>query len=254
MSPAYLERWFLLIVLSTGLPSLVYALKSAGGHTQPLGAPLFVVVPVEMVLLILTHWFLFIKKSQIPLRKDGTISMALSSWSSIYGKIVLKALEMSKKRMYTYSEILGVCRCFWAWWTSVRMASSVLLFRMSTNRWGSWNCFRGDAGNYESLQAFRYYGGEGHGSIVIDLGWKRLHGNRNSADDLHRRGTVRLSNDCWKRLWTIGASFLLHSLRHLPLLLWEPEAFFWLIIASSFLTSSTYSVVIEIPIFTISGF
>ena len=100
MPPAYLERWFLLIALSTGLPSLVYALKSARGLTQPLGAPLFVVVPVEMVLLMLTHWFLFIKKSQIPLRKDGTTSMALSSWSSIYGRIVLKALEMSKKRMY----------------------------------------------------------------------------------------------------------------------------------------------------------
>ena len=79
-------------------------------HSPGEGAHLFVVMVVEMVLLILTHCFLSVRKSQIHLRKDGLISMALSFWSSICGWIVLHVLEKSNKRIQ--AEVLGVSRCF----------------------------------------------------------------------------------------------------------------------------------------------
>ena len=66
---------------------------------------------------------------------------------------------------------------------------------------------------------------------------------RTMHDDFHKHGTVCVSTDCWKRSWTMGANSLLHSLRHLPLILSGPGAFFGLIFASSFLTSSTCSVI-----------
>ena len=92
--------WSLLIELSTGLQSLVYTENSGGELTQPWGAPLFVVKVVEMVLLILTHCFLSVRKFQFHLRKDGITFIALSFWSSIYN-----ALEKFKKRIR--AELLG---------------------------------------------------------------------------------------------------------------------------------------------------
>ena len=71
---------------------------------------MFVVMVLEMVLLILTHCLLSVRKSQIHLRKDGFTSVALSFWHSICGWIVLNLLEKSKKRIR--AEVLGVCRCF----------------------------------------------------------------------------------------------------------------------------------------------
>ena len=79
-------------------------------HSPGGGAPLFVVMVEDMVLLIFTHCFLSVRKSQIHLRNDGFTSMALSFWSSICGWIVLNALEKSKKRIR--AKVLGVSRCF----------------------------------------------------------------------------------------------------------------------------------------------
>ena len=79
ISSAYLKRGALLTELSTGLQSRVYTKNSAGELTQPWGAPLFVVMTVEMVLLILTHCFLSVRKSLIHLRKDGFTTMAFNS-------------------------------------------------------------------------------------------------------------------------------------------------------------------------------
>ena len=77
---------------------------------SPGGAPQFVVMVVDMVLLILTHCFLSVRKSQIHFRKDGFTSMALIFWSRICGWIVVNALEKSKKRKR--AEVLSVSMYF----------------------------------------------------------------------------------------------------------------------------------------------